>query len=190
MNITSSNSFHQGGTFRWMSPELFDPEEFGLKDSHPSKHSDCYALGMVIYEVLSRKVPFHQYADFTVVVKVCKGERPRRPQGGEQVWFVDDIWSILGYCWESNPSDRPRIEGVLQCLEKVSSSWTLPSPQIISTPPATNPSTWHSSLSTEESMDEDDIPPHSQIVASQPLLELLPKGDPNVMVPTLLLINL
>ena len=75
----------QGGAFRWMSPELFDPEKFGLKDSRRTKRSDCYALGMVIYEVLSRRVPFHQHADFAVVVRVGKGERPGRPQGGEGV---------------------------------------------------------------------------------------------------------
>lgn len=34
-----------GGTLQWMAPELFDD------DSHPSKASDIYALGMVTYEV-------------------------------------------------------------------------------------------------------------------------------------------
>jgi len=38
-----------------MSPELLDPERFGLPDSpeanRPTRRSDCYALGMVIYEV-------------------------------------------------------------------------------------------------------------------------------------------
>lgn len=33
-----------------MSPELLDPERFGGGD-RPTKQSDCYALGMVIYEV-------------------------------------------------------------------------------------------------------------------------------------------
>ena len=34
-----------GGTLQWMAPELFDGE------SRPSRESDIYALGMVIYEV-------------------------------------------------------------------------------------------------------------------------------------------
>jgi len=37
-----------------MSPELLDPERFGIPDSEdnrPTRQSDCYALGMVIYEV-------------------------------------------------------------------------------------------------------------------------------------------
>ena len=34
-----------------MSPELLDPERFGVKGDRPTKESDCYAFGMVIYEV-------------------------------------------------------------------------------------------------------------------------------------------
>ena len=33
-----------------MSPELLDPSRFG-SDGLPSRESDCYALGMAIYEV-------------------------------------------------------------------------------------------------------------------------------------------
>ena len=34
-----------------MSPELLDPERFGSDGDRPTKKSDCYAFGMVIYEV-------------------------------------------------------------------------------------------------------------------------------------------
>lgn len=47
---TSFSSPSFGGTTRWMSPELLDPDEH---DWSPARtvHSDCYAFGMVIYEV-------------------------------------------------------------------------------------------------------------------------------------------
>ena len=48
---TSLMSFTVGGTTRWMSPELLDPERFGSSDERPTKQSDCYAFGMVVYEV-------------------------------------------------------------------------------------------------------------------------------------------
>ena len=44
-------SFTHGGSIRWMSPELIDPEQFGVKGNRPTKTSDCFAFGMVIYEV-------------------------------------------------------------------------------------------------------------------------------------------
>ena len=46
--------FTGGGTRQWMSPELLDPERFGMPESEgnqPTRQSDYYALGMVIYEV-------------------------------------------------------------------------------------------------------------------------------------------
>jgi len=70
-----------GGTFRCISPELFYPEDFGLEDSRRTKQSDYYALGMVIWEVLSWQVPFPKYGPCTVVVKVSRGEHSERPQG-------------------------------------------------------------------------------------------------------------
>jgi serine/threonine protein kinase len=39
-------SFIEGGSYPWMSPELLDAENY-----RPTKASDIYALGMVIYEV-------------------------------------------------------------------------------------------------------------------------------------------
>ena len=110
----------QGGTYRWMSPELLDPEKFNLKDGRPTKHSDCYALGMVVYEVLSGKVPFFGYTHPIVIVKVLAGEHPRRPQGTGGVWFTDHVWTVLERCWTPQPGNRPNIEDVLQCLEQVS----------------------------------------------------------------------
>ena len=102
-----------------MSPELLDPK---IQDHRRTKHSDRYALGMVIYEVLSGWIPFHQYADLTVPGKVVGGDRPERPQGVEGIWFTDDVWEALGRCWAPQPGNRPNIEDVLRCLEKDSRS--------------------------------------------------------------------
>ena len=128
-NFTVSSSMMACGTTRWMAPELHDPDKFGLKDSRATRESDCYALGMVILEVLSRQAPFAQSKDVVVLQKVIKGERPGRPEGVDGVWFTDDLWQMLNLCWESQPGDRPTIQAVLECLEQVSSSWTPLSPQ-------------------------------------------------------------
>ena len=105
-----------------MSPELLDPEPFGLNDSCPTKESDCYALGMVIYEVLSGQMPFYQWKGLVVIRKVVSGERPGRPQGTRAVWFTDDLWAMLELCWKSQPRDRPSLTALLRCLEDVTQS--------------------------------------------------------------------
>ena len=92
-NGLSSSSNSPGGTVRWMSPELIYPEQFGLEESSPTKLSDCYALGMVIYEIITGNVPFHEQAAPAVSVKVTKGERPTR--GAK---FTDSLWVVVEWC--------------------------------------------------------------------------------------------
>ncbi|KAF9646813.1 hypothetical protein BDM02DRAFT_2889932 [Thelephora ganbajun] len=74
-------SFTPGGTYRWMSPELHDPEKFGLLGSgsdRPTRQSDCYALGMVIYEMLCGHVPYHDFAHEVLVINAAMGGFDRR----------------------------------------------------------------------------------------------------------------
>ena len=107
-----------------MSPERLDPKRFGFKDGRPTKKSDCYALGMVILEVLSGQVPFtRDYNDLMVMNKVLQGEHPGRPQGERGIWLGDDLWATLQLCWSLRPKDRPTIEAVSECLEGVSEGW-------------------------------------------------------------------
>ena len=48
--VLSETVDSSGGTLCWMAPELLDPLRFG-SSGRPTRESDCYALGMVIYEV-------------------------------------------------------------------------------------------------------------------------------------------
>jgi len=102
---------------QWMSPELLAPEKFGSKKSHPTRASDRYALGMVIYEVLSGQTPFSQCLFVAVVQKVLAGERPKRPHGAQGTQFTDAIWGILELCWQPQPGDRINAKDVLRGLE-------------------------------------------------------------------------
>jgi hypothetical protein len=113
-----------------MSPELLHPQQFGARDGRPTKESDCYALGMVIYEVLSGQVPFSRYEELYVLGRVINGERPGRPLGIKGVWFTDDLWATMELCWSSQPKDRPAIEVVLKRLITVSATWQPPPPNV------------------------------------------------------------
>ena len=111
------------GTTRWMSPELLDPKQFGFKNGRPTKESDCYALGMVVLEVLTGQAPFLGYNTLVLGSKIVDGQRPDRPQGPEAVWFADDLWGLLKQCWSSEPKLRPTVESVLERLKQGSVTW-------------------------------------------------------------------
>ena len=86
--------------------------------------SDCYALGMVILEVLTDgRSPFPYYDESTIRKKIVNGERPQRPQGREAVWFTDDLWGMLEQCWSPQPRVRPTAEVILEHLERGSMVW-------------------------------------------------------------------
>ena len=118
-----SSSYSLGGTLRWTSPELLAPEMFGLEESRPTKSSDCYSLGMVVYETVSGKKPYQETPDRAVFLKIVQGERPRRCEG-----FMDSLWGMVEGCWTFQPNGRPSIEDVLRCLEMLCSNSSLSPP--------------------------------------------------------------
>ena len=106
----------EGGTVRWMSPELMDPESYGLKKSYPTAKSDCYALGMVIYEILSERPPYDTVNSFAILRKVLAGERPNKPEGEAGKRITDGIWEAVELCWKHEPGERPDAKTVLVAL--------------------------------------------------------------------------
>ena len=112
--LSTNISAQGGGTSRWMSPGLINPQRFKLDKSRPTKPSDCYALGMAIYETIGGHLPFHKEQTPTVLTKVQDGHRPPR-----ESCFTDSLWKMLEECWKPQPGDRPSIEDVLRrlCLE-------------------------------------------------------------------------
>ena len=103
-----------------MSPELIDPEPFGSEKICRTESSDCYALGMVIYQTIGGLLPFHNDLGYRISKKVEKGERPPRVLG-----FTDTLWKMVESCWAHQPTSRPSIKDVLQCLKTPSN---LPGP--------------------------------------------------------------
>ena len=153
----STPSFIAAGTVRWMSPERLDPDQFGFGDGRPTKESDCYALGMVIYEVLSGQAPFTQFHNLIVMQKVIEGLRPGRPRGVQGAWFTDGLWRMLELCWKPKPNDRPSLDTILQCLQDV------PRPSRLSSPSATD-------VDVETNGDQPDVSPSNS--GMSPLLRL------------------
>jgi len=104
--ILTVSSRKNGGSIEWTSPEL-------LKGGPPTTDSDCYALGMVIYEVLSGKAPFAQDRLPITISNIFHGKRPEKPEGE---LFTEGIWELLELCWKAEPSERISADGVLQTL--------------------------------------------------------------------------
>ena len=53
-----------------------------------------------------------------VVVRMLKGERPRRPEGSiyTERGLDDSLWHLLQRCWRAEPAERPSIQEALDAL--------------------------------------------------------------------------
>ena len=102
-----------------MSPELLLPDAYGFSEARPTKESDCYALGMVVHEILSGSTPFGRENLTVIILKVFEGERPERPEGDAAKLFTDGIWGMVERCWKDQPKERASARDLLRCLEGV-----------------------------------------------------------------------
>ncbi|CAM9693101.1 unnamed protein product [Ectocarpus sp. 6 AP-2014] len=93
-------------TLQWTAPEIF----YGECASYAS---DMYSFGVVIWEVLSREIPWSGLAgNPAICFKVATlGERPEIPTG-----TPPDIEDILKLCWAQQPQDRPTFRQVKETL--------------------------------------------------------------------------
>ncbi|THU86149.1 kinase-like protein, partial [Dendrothele bispora CBS 962.96] len=117
-DATRHNTTGQGGTLRWMAPELFA----GYDDSTPSKRtfaSDIYAYGCLCVEAYTRKIPFYHEVrnEFGIIGFAKGGGRPSRPT--ESSAMTDELWELVNACWHQNPSSRPKSAMVVAVLRTI-----------------------------------------------------------------------
>lgn len=89
------------GTPYYLSPELCLGQKYNQK-------SDCWALGCVVYEMLTLRRPFHGKNLHAVVMKICHEECPPLPaeEGGQAI--ANLVYSML----QKEPSLRPSMAEV------------------------------------------------------------------------------
>ena len=141
--VLSKTVASSGGTLCWMSPELLDPWHFGSSGC-PTRESDCYALGMVTYEVswvhplrwslvylsqvLSSFRPFYHIfpSEPAILSAILRGERPGKPPDPESLGFSDTLWGLMQLCWSESISTRPPAQRLLDYFSPASLTWVPP----------------------------------------------------------------
>jgi serine/threonine protein kinase len=113
MTVAAAGSPSSGAamTVAWSAPELF-------KAQPKSYATDVYALGLTLWEIYERQVPFGNMPEAAVVSQVLAGERPNFTS--ETPVLVREIATA---CWSPDPAKRPTAAKVAFILTKMSTKF-------------------------------------------------------------------
>lgn len=94
------------GTPHWMAPELFESNNYTNK-------VDVYAYGILLWEMLTEKVPFKGKEGYQIALAVCtKKERPAIPDHTPR-----PLKNLINICWDQDPNKRPKFQKIIKLLE-------------------------------------------------------------------------
>ncbi len=96
---------HTVGTLHWMSPEMISHGKYTFS-------SDVYAVGIMIWEIMSCKLPF---SEFTIRHQlenaVVRGHRPTL-----DVNWSEEARTLMTECWSGDPDLRPSASNIFARL--------------------------------------------------------------------------
>ncbi|XP_063789517.1 mitogen-activated protein kinase kinase kinase 20 isoform X1 [Pseudophryne corroboree] len=103
------------GTFPWMAPEV-------IQSLPVSETCDTYSYGVVLWEMLTREVPFKGLEGLQVAwLVVEKNERLTIPSSCPRSFA-----ELMQQCWVSDSKKRPSFKQIISNLESMSNDSKLP----------------------------------------------------------------
>jgi len=97
------------------TPEYMAPEQW--LQHEPAGATDVWALGTMLYELVSGVLPYCEPSFVALAIKVCSPEPvPPLPDALE---IDDDFRQLIGDCLEKDPAERPTATQVVDRLERL-----------------------------------------------------------------------
>jgi hypothetical protein len=104
---------HALGAARWRAPEISN----AASSEHDAKSADVYSFAVVLWEIVTRQLPFRHYDfNYEVVSAVRSGERPAFPGDSPSVLALKPL---IQDCWQTEPTDRPSFGVIKKSLKQI-----------------------------------------------------------------------
>ena len=116
----SAEELTQAGLFMG-SPKYMSPEQIG--GDKVDARTDIYALGVILFEMLTGKVPFESPTSVGILMAHVKDKLPPMRQVNPSVQVSAAMEDLVGRCMAKAPDDRFRsMDEVLAALKRVAAS--------------------------------------------------------------------
>ncbi|KAH3745216.1 proto-oncogene serine/threonine-protein kinase mos [Pelomyxa schiedti] len=120
---------HFEGTANYTAPELSLPLFSGLYQG-ATRAADIFSFGMIIYEVISRCIPFNELNTDQIHAEIAHGNRPdlqclRKKTKQPLPRLLD----LIERCWNQDPGERPSIDYIIDQLGEARFEYMVPSPE-------------------------------------------------------------
>lgn len=112
--------YHPTGSILWMAPEVIRTRP-GVNPFTPK--SDVYSYGIVLYELLSRKLPYYDFErKEALLFLIGLGDPKRSPRLNLDVIKKEKpkgLITLMLACTERDPEKRPVFTSILQDLKRI-----------------------------------------------------------------------
>uniref|UniRef100_A0A7S4C3N4 Protein kinase domain-containing protein n=1 Tax=Chrysotila carterae TaxID=13221 RepID=A0A7S4C3N4_CHRCT len=96
------------GSVQWAAPEVLLGEGYSMK-------CDLWSFGVVCWELLTARVPFHGMSPITVASRVAlEGMRLPVPSGAPR-----SLLRVMAKCWAEKPASRPDFDDIVRALSSI-----------------------------------------------------------------------
>lgn len=106
-SLSSHTTANVAGSLLWIAPELFQ------RRAKQNEASDIYSLGVTLWEVASRQLPFHDAANDSLIrLWVSQGDREDIPFGTPEIFG-----KLIEQAWAQLPTERPTADKITRDLK-------------------------------------------------------------------------
>ena len=92
------------GTYRYMAPEVIRHESY-------SSNADVYSFGILLWQLVTREIPFARLTPIQAAFSVAQGTRPEIPDG-----TPSRLKEIIVACWDQDSHKRPSFTYIAMAL--------------------------------------------------------------------------
>lgn len=91
---------------KWLAVEAIVERRFSFP-------SDVWSFAVTVWEMLTLgQIPYSEIDPFEMAGYLREGYRIAQPMN-----CPDELFTVLSYCWNTNPDDRPKFSQLLICLQ-------------------------------------------------------------------------